>query len=242
MEVAPEALTCKEEVMIKAGKAGLVLGITAVFILTGCAGHKPKVTATPQEQELALQGSDIPLSTISEGMSFSEPVPEDALILKDIHFDFDKSDIKDNEMPIIDGISSWFLNHPQAQLQIEGHCDERGTKEYNLALGERRALSVRTTLTGLGINPELLHTISYGEEKPLCTESTEECWARNRRAHFLVDYGKNSGGGSAPPAPAEVREEIEETTVVEEAVPVPEENPAPSQSREHSRSIDRYRY
>ncbi len=228
--------------MIKAGKAGLVLGVTAVFILTGCASHKPKPTATPEEQELALQGADIPLSTISEGMSFSEALPEDSLILQDIHFDFDKSDIKASEKTLLDGVSAWFLNHPQAQLQIEGHCDERGTKEYNLALGERRALSTRAALTARGINPQLLHTVSYGEEKPLCTESTEACWARNRRAHFLVDYGKSSGEAAAPPAPAEVKEQIEETVVVEEAVPAPEEESASTESRERSRNIDRYRY
>ncbi len=190
----------------------------------------------------ALEGLDIELEPLLEGVAFTEPSPEDTLILQDIHFDFDKSEIKDPDKVTLGEVSVWMLEHPEAMLQIEGHCDERGTKEYNLALGERRALSVRSFLTGLNINPDRLHTISYGEEEPLCTETAEECWARNRRGHFLVAYGSEEASipvGEPPPPPEEAVIEIEETYVVEEPVPEPEpEEEAPPTRR--ARVIDRY--
>ena len=221
-------------------------GVIAVITIAGCSST-PKPTATPEEQMMAIGGYDIPMEPLTEGMAFGEPAPEDALILQDIHFDFDQSEILEAARIILDGVSDWMLKHPEAILQIEGHCDERGTKEYNLALGERRGLSVRSFLTGLTINPDRLHTISYGEEQPLCAESTEECWAQNRRAHFLVAYSEESETvlTDAPPAlepvaPEEAVIEIEEIYVVEESVPEPEPEPEPESPKRRTRSIGRY--
>ncbi|MFH1038693.1 MAG: peptidoglycan-associated lipoprotein Pal [PVC group bacterium] len=210
-----------------------------ILVLAGCAST-PEPTATPEQQMAALEGWDIPLEPMTEGIAFTEPTAEDALILRDIHFDFDKSNIKDPDRAILEGVSAWLFERPEAILQIEGHCDERGTKEYNLALGERRSLSVRSFLTGLAVNPDRLHTISYGEEKPVCAESTEECWAKNRRAHFLVASGgaKALGQVAKPPAPREAVIEIEETFVVEESVPEPRE--PEETARRRGRVIDRY--
>jgi peptidoglycan-associated lipoprotein len=137
---------------------------------------------------------DLPLALLDADAAFGEPNPEDALILQDIHFDFDRSEIRESEKPLLTEINAWLLDHPGTLMMMEGHCDERGTLEYNMALGERRGLSIRTYLTSLGTNPDRLHTISYGEEQPLCTESDEACWAQNRRGHFLVDYGQGSTG------------------------------------------------
>jgi len=221
-------------------------GIIAVITMAGCSST-PKPTATPDEQMMALEGYDIPMDPLTEGFAFGEPSVEDALILQDIHFDFDQSEIMGPDQIILDGVSGWMLDHPEATLQIEGHCDERGTKEYNLALGERRALTVRSFLTSLTINPDRLHTISYGEEQPLCAESTEECWAQNRRAHFLVAYSEDSAAvlTDAPPvpepaAPEEAAIEIEEIYVVEESVPEPEPEPEPETPKRRTRSIGRY--
>ncbi|MDP8214985.1 MAG: OmpA family protein [Candidatus Euphemobacter frigidus] len=164
-----------------------------VIILSGCSST-PKTLppeASSEDQMAALEGMDLPLAELPADMAFEEPKPEDAVILQDIHFDYDQSKIKDTDKPILEKINTWVLNHPGATLMIEGHCDERGTLEYNLALGERRGLSIRTYLTGLGTNPDRLHTISYGEEQPLCAESVEDCWTKNRRGHFLVDYGES---------------------------------------------------
>jgi peptidoglycan-associated lipoprotein len=83
-------------------------------------------------------------------------------------------------------LSSYMINNTEIRLSIEGHCDERGTNEYNLALGDRRDKAVRDYIVSLGIPSLRIDTLSYGEEKPLCTEQTEECWTKNRRAHFVI--------------------------------------------------------
>ena len=107
-------------------------------------------------------------------------------IFKDIHFDFDKYDVKNEDKAELKSISSWMMKNPGMKLSVEGHCDDRGTNEYNLALGDRRAKAVKDYLVSLGVSSSKVETMSYGEEKPLCTEQTEDCWAKNRRAHFVV--------------------------------------------------------
>jgi peptidoglycan-associated lipoprotein len=106
--------------------------------------------------------------------------------LKDIHFDFDKSDIRPGDAKILDANAAWLRDQPGYLVLIEGHCDERGTNEYNLALGERRARAAMNYLVAQGVARDRFMTISYGEERPACTEKAEECWWKNRRAHFLV--------------------------------------------------------
>jgi len=106
--------------------------------------------------------------------------------LNDIHFDFDKYDIRAGDAKILDANAQWLKSNPNHLLLIEGHTDERGTNEYNLALGERRAKSAMNYLVAQGVQASRITIISYGEERPLCTEQTEACWARNRRDHFLV--------------------------------------------------------
>ncbi|HET8578686.1 MAG TPA: peptidoglycan-associated lipoprotein Pal [Methylomirabilota bacterium] len=106
--------------------------------------------------------------------------------LKDIHFDFDKYDIRSGDAKILDANAAWLKSNPNNLVLIEGHCDERGTNEYNLALGERRAKSTMNYLVGQGVQANRITIISYGEERPQCTEHNEACWAKNRRAHFLV--------------------------------------------------------
>ncbi len=106
--------------------------------------------------------------------------------LRTIHFNFDKSDIRKDDAPILEASARWLKDNPNQLLLIEGHCDERGTTEYNLALGERRAKSAMNFLVARGVAADRITTVSYGEERPLCTEHTEACWARNRRAMFLT--------------------------------------------------------
>jgi peptidoglycan-associated lipoprotein len=109
-------------------------------------------------------------------------VPE----MRDVFFDFDKYDVRPSDVKILDANAAWLKTNAQHLVLIEGHCDERGTNEYNLALGERRAKSTMNYLVSQGIQASRITIISYGEERPVCTEKTEECWAKNRRAHFLV--------------------------------------------------------
>ena len=106
--------------------------------------------------------------------------------LQDIHFDFDKYALRPEDAQLLSANAEWLREHPRAVILIEGHCDDRGTNEYNLALGNHRAESALKYLIAQGVARSRMSALSYGEERPLCTEETEECWARNRRAHFLV--------------------------------------------------------
>ena len=106
--------------------------------------------------------------------------------LRDVNFEFDKYDIRPADAKILDANAAWLKTNARSLLLIEGHCDERGTPEYNLALGERRAKAAMSYLTALGIQANRISIVSYGEERPLCKERGEACWAKNRRAHFLV--------------------------------------------------------
>ena len=105
--------------------------------------------------------------------------------LKDVFFDFDKYDIRPGDAKTLDANAKWLKANDYLVL-IEGHCDERGTNEYNLALGERRAKSTMNYLVSQGVQANRITIISYGEERPQCTEHNEACWAKNRRSHFLV--------------------------------------------------------
>jgi peptidoglycan-associated lipoprotein len=107
-------------------------------------------------------------------------------LLKDIHFDFDKYDIRPGDTEILKENAALLTKHPTVKIQIEGHCDEKGTVEYNLALGERRANSTKKYLTSLGISPDRISTISYGKERPADPGHNEEAWAKNRRAHTII--------------------------------------------------------
>ena len=108
--------------------------------------------------------------------------------VKDAYFDYDKSDIRSDAQSTLrsnsTALKQIFNDYPSGRVLIEGHCDERGTGEYNLALGDRRATAARDFLVNLGVPSSKLSTVSYGEERPQCRDSAESCWQRNRRAHF----------------------------------------------------------
>lgn len=106
--------------------------------------------------------------------------------LRTIHFDFDRAEIRPGDAAILDANAEWLRAHPESLVLIEGHCDDRGTAEYNLALGERRARSTLGYLVQRGVADRRITITSYGEERPLCTEGTEACWAQNRRAVLLL--------------------------------------------------------
>ncbi len=107
-------------------------------------------------------------------------------LLKDIHFDFDRYEVRRGDEEILKENAAWLKKNPKTKVQVEGHCDERGTVEYNLALGERRASYAKQYLVSLGIAADRISTISYGKERPLVTGHDEEAWANNRRVHFVV--------------------------------------------------------
>jgi peptidoglycan-associated lipoprotein len=113
-----------------------------------------------------------------------EYTPNDAL--KRIHFAFDKAVIRPADAKILDASATWLKANPNQLVLIEGHCDERGTSEYNLALGDRRAKAASNYLVSQGIAADRITVISYGKERPLCNEKTEACWSQNRRDEFLT--------------------------------------------------------
>jgi peptidoglycan-associated lipoprotein len=106
--------------------------------------------------------------------------------LADALFDYDQSTVRPAAAEALSQDAKWLMRWPSTRLTVEGHCDERGTAEYNLSLGERRATAVKSYLVSLGIAAERLTVVSYGKEYPVCTESSEPCWQRNRRAHLVI--------------------------------------------------------
>ncbi len=104
--------------------------------------------------------------------------------LSNVYFDFDRYNIRPGDADILKKNADWFKANPSSRVRIEGNCDERGTVEYNLALGQKRADAAKNYLTGLGVDGKRLDTISYGKERPVCTEHNEACWARNRTDVF----------------------------------------------------------
>jgi peptidoglycan-associated lipoprotein len=108
--------------------------------------------------------------------------------LQDAYFDYDKSDVRGDARDALtrdaSALKAILADFPNATITLEGHCDERGSAEYNIGLGDRRASSAKEFLVSLGVPADRLKTVSYGKERPQCTESTESCWQKNRRAHF----------------------------------------------------------
>jgi peptidoglycan-associated lipoprotein len=125
-----------------------------------------------------------PVATAAPAPAPKEFQPNDNV--KTIYFDFDKSVVRPGDAKILDANAAWLKQNANQLLLIEGHCDERGTNEYNLALGDRRAKAAMNYLVAQGISADRMTIVSYGEERPVCTEHTEACWAKNRRDQFLV--------------------------------------------------------
>ena len=119
-----------------------------------------------------------PPPTVTDEDLFSQNV-------KDVYFDYDKSDIRADQQSSIQADAQFLSQHANINFTIEGHCDERGSTEYNIALGDKRASSVKEALTAAGVSASRIKTISYGKEKPFCTESNEACWQQNRRGHLV---------------------------------------------------------
>ncbi len=185
----------------------LVLVLTFGSLLISCAQRKvvqpQQPTVTQQETKAkAPEGKTeqkVPEEKITEQQIAKIETKEvetlkyteEKSIFEDIHFDFDKYDIRPDAKPIVQSVADWLIKNKSSEVLIEGHCDERGTNEYNLALGDRRAKATKDYLVALGVASSRIDIISYGEEKPLCTEKTEECWQKNRRAHFVLVKSKS---------------------------------------------------
>jgi peptidoglycan-associated lipoprotein len=187
--------------MVRKSLSIIILILCFGLILTGC----PKKTVVKEEpsvkraEELAAgkekaakeeakktREKEFEKSLIAKKEPGIEGEIFESKLLKDIHFDFDKYDIRPGDAEILKGNAALLMKHPTVKIQIEGHCDERGTIEYNLALGERRANSAKKYLISLGMPADRISTISYGKEKPLDPGHNEEAWTKNRRDHFII--------------------------------------------------------
>ena len=187
------------------------VAVCALFIAVGlgtaCAHHKAVVAPQPQSvaetQSPAPQPAGGGTTTVApEPRISTAETPESAVrtgelpasleeinkagLLKDAFFDTDKAELRTDARDVLAADASWLKDHPSVRIMVEGHCDERNTEEYNLALGWRRANAVKTYLAQLGVTADRVSTISYGEEKPFATCHNESCWSQNRRAHFVV--------------------------------------------------------
>jgi peptidoglycan-associated lipoprotein len=188
-----------------AHRRGSVLLVAPVLVLSlflaGCpkrpattAASAPAPTGTPTPSAAApstTPGVAMAPSTAAPATAAPTTTPprpsefRETENLKDVYFDFDKYDIRAGDAKILDANAAWLKTNNDLVL-IEGHCDERGTNEYNLALGERRAKATMNYLVGQGVQANRITIISYGKERPVCNEHNEACWAKNRRSHFLV--------------------------------------------------------
>ncbi len=160
-----------------------IVVVFALTIFTGCAEKKAVVTeGTSQEQAAPAQS----VATTPEQSAKVEPAVTAETAIKDIFFEFDKSNISPDAREILKADADFLLKNGNSKVVIEGHCDERGTAEYNMALGQRRAQETKNYLVNLGIKEPRIKTISYGEERPFDPGHNEDAWAKNRRAHFAV--------------------------------------------------------
>lgn len=125
-------------------------------------------------------------SSLDQLKAGKAPITSASSPLKDVLFEFDSYDLRGNARDVLRGNAEWLKSNPSSRIEVEGHGDERGTSEYNLALGAKRSQTAKDYLVSLGISPERISTISYGEEIPVCTEPNENCWRQNRRARFVV--------------------------------------------------------
>lgn len=164
-----------------------LLMASAALALSACAKKAPEVLPPPPADT-----PPPPAPTPTPTPTPTGPIPGSqadfiASVAADrVFFAFDKSDIDEESMATLKSQASWLMQHPDVKVTIEGHCDERGTRDYNIALGERRANAAKNYLASLGIDPSRMNTISYGKENPDPVGSNEEAWAKNRRAVTVV--------------------------------------------------------
>jgi len=158
----------------------IVLG---VIFAAGCSSKAKEVPGANGANlgETNSNGSSTSLQDLKNGTMGGTGGP-----LSDIHFGYNTYNIEPQDGSVLKANASWLEGHPNTHVQVEGHCDERGSEEYNMALGAKRAQSAKDYLVTLGIPSERISTISYGKELPLCQDHDDSCWAQNRRDHFVV--------------------------------------------------------
>ncbi len=170
-----------------------LIAAAGLIALAGCASKPPANTAPPPMEAPPPMDN----GAVTGGQT-SSIIPGSAEDLRvnvgdTVHFGYNEYNIDEEDRGVLQRQAQWLQKYSQVRVTVEGHCDERGTREYNLALGARRANAVKEYLVSLGVSAGRVDTISYGKERPICTQSSEDCWAQNRRAVTTV----TSGGASS---------------------------------------------
>ncbi len=176
-----------------------VLAILLAAVLPFAAGCKKKPPTSTAEARPPIEEPAAPERVVPPPPSTAprEPVETEVLTqeiselnkkgyLQDAYFDYDASDLRDDARTNLSKNAEWLKRYPSIQVLVEGHCDERGSSGYNLALGDRRANAARDYLESLGVASSRVRTVSYGKERPFCNDATEDCYQQNRRAHFVI--------------------------------------------------------
>ena len=158
----------------------------AIFVVLAACAPKPKPAEAPPEAP--------PPAPMTQSQVQSNVVPGSVQDFRvnvgdTVHFDYDRYNIREPDRDLLQRQAQWLQRYAQVRVTVEGHCDERGTREYNLALGARRANAVKEYLVSLGVGSSRIDTISYGKERPICTESDESCWSQNRRGVTTITSG-----------------------------------------------------
>lgn len=173
-----------------------ILLIGALALAAACKKKPP--TTVPEDRPTESPDRPVetqvppPVTTPPRGDVSGSPLDEEIATLNqkgylsDAYFDYDQADLRDDARTTLAANAEWLKKYPTIQVLIEGHCDERGTSEYNLALGDKRANSAKDYIESLGVDSSRVRTVSYGKERPQCSASTEECWQQNRRGHFVI--------------------------------------------------------
>jgi peptidoglycan-associated lipoprotein len=173
--------------MIKFSTGLKLVALSGVLILAGCES-KPKETADNSPPMASAPSSPAPTSSIVPGSAEDLRVN----VGDTVHFEYNAYDVMEGDKGVLQRQAAWLGKYPSIRVTIDGNCDERGTREYNLALGARRANAVKEYLVSLGVSAGRLETISYGKERPMCTDSNESCYAQNRRGVTTISGGANS--------------------------------------------------
>lgn len=185
-----------------------VLSLLSIVLMTsvGCARRQKTTTAPEAAPAVAISSAVAPSGPIPEAPAEADPEPDPLSgdlaslneylqrngMLADVYFDYDRARLTDQGRERLARSAQFLRQYPQFLVTLEGHCDDRGTPEYNLALGEQRAFTARDYLNSLGVDGQRLRTISYGEERPVCNDSAEACRSQNRRVHPMVT-GRSGG-------------------------------------------------
>jgi peptidoglycan-associated lipoprotein len=182
-------MTLNLKALARLAAAGLACAVVAA-----CASHHPPPPPPPAPPPAPEAPPPAPPQAPPPAPAASGPIPgsvQDFVINvgETVYFDFDKSEIRADAQPVLDGQAAWLRRYPAVHVRIEGNCDERGTREYNFALGARRAEAVRGFLTGHGVAPGRITTISYGKERPIDPGTGEAAWAKNRNGHTAITEG-----------------------------------------------------